>query len=94
VRPIPGVTSFRLACLRGIAGGADAGEEFGGRFVARVLRDQLAAERFREDRLVQLRQGGFRLGYLGCGSLRRILCISNYAQDFILFIDWCERDRR
>lgn len=31
---------------------ADACEEFGGRFVAWVMRDQLAAERFREDRLV------------------------------------------
>jgi hypothetical protein len=31
----------------GIASSADAGEEFGSRFVARVQRDKLATERFR-----------------------------------------------
>ena len=36
------------------AGGADAMEKLRGRFVARVLRDQLATERFCEDGLVQL----------------------------------------
>ena len=52
------VAFFFLGFLFGfelLAGGADAGEEFGGRFVARVLRDQLASERFGEDGLVQLR---------------------------------------